>query len=78
MPARENARRERGLMTWFPATFFLLVWCSTSEATNLGGEYFLYPHVNFSYWSNYCRRSDMTMLYYTGLMEALDAYVARR
>ncbi len=59
-------------------TLILVFWYSTSEATNYGGEYILFPHLNFSYFSNYCRRSDMSMLYYTGLFEAVDAHIDRR
>ncbi len=55
-----------------------VAWCSRSEATNYGCELFLYSHVNFKYCSNYCRRSDVKMLYYSGLMEALNAHIDRR
>ena len=55
-----------------------VAWCSRSEATNYGCELFLYSHVNFTYCSNYCRRSDIKMLYYSGLMEALNAHIDRR
>jgi|GEM_PF-2360760 len=57
----------------------ILVLCSSkSEATTYGCEDFLYPHVHFRYCSPDCRRSDMAMLYYSGLMEALNAHIDRR
>jgi hypothetical protein len=56
-----------------------LVLCSSkSEATTYECEDFLYPHIHFRYCSPDCRRSDMAMLYYSGLMEALNAHIDRR
>lgn len=60
---------------------FLLLWvvsAAPGEATVLGCESLDYSSLRFEHWSNHCRRSDLRMLYYSGLMEALNTYVERR
>jgi hypothetical protein len=68
-------RKKSGVLLVFS---WLLAWSSPGEASGAGCEYILYPHVSFSYCTNHCRRNDMSVLYYTGLMEAVNAYVARK
>lgn len=49
---------------------------SPGEATDVACEdHFLLPNLDLSFCSNYCRRSDTGMLYYSGLAEALSAYL---
>lgn len=56
----------------------LLATSSAARATNVGCEYILYPHLNFSLCYNACRRSDTAVLRYTGLMEALNSHIEHR
>ena len=68
-------RKKSGVLLVFS---WLLAWSSPGEASGTGCEHILYPHLSFSYCTNNCWRNDMSVLYYTGLMEAVNAHVARK
>jgi len=55
-----------------------LALAAPAPATVLGCEEMDFANLHFTYGANHYRRSDTVLLYYSGLMSFLDAYIERR